>query len=579
MKMVFVAVAIVGLFSNSVFAQNDDVEFRKILTGFLSDRYMPEEMAQIIYATPQALMVAPRVKTPQDFITAIDQIGRTTQPQTLFDKSLANPVVGYDVSEMESTLHRKPLTVFVFPGIFSEFITNRAFEEVFQKADSSAAVEFKKKISSLQSSVCLNGAVDTCDYSYDLPALTIADGTDMRTKFERLDRYLDVASIDDANKQPLVRVVLFHTDGMSLETLGTSRENSIRFTRRLEKYFRLMGTPENMAFIGYSRGTMVALDTLAYNYSLNKPWVKNVKGMISLGGVNYGTALADDAFNPKSINGKLIIALQSLLASLKNYDDKTLQDEGIVSPLTKATVIAQRATENLTNIKNFLAFAGSSSNKDIFETAEGLKEQAKGTDVKSSLRLMVSQIQNLGALAANGGNVTDFITLEHRRIIKLCDSVLDAVREMQTSQRLKWWATNDVPLTTRYYAVSGTMGAGLVTHEKAFNPDSADDRMLVGDYNDYLNSSGVLLNDSQVAIERVRFWPELSAMLNPHNAGMKSEFLGVVGTHHWGLALAIVNVNSNGKVNPFPRVDLIKSLATKISSDLVRDDATTVVPK
>jgi hypothetical protein len=44
-------------------------------------------------------------------------------------------------------------------------------------------------------------------------------------------------------------------------------------------------------------------------------------------------------------------------------------------------------------------------------------------------------------------------------------------------------------------------------------------------------------------------------------------YLGVLGTHHWGMAFAY-SIEDSSRVggNPFPRVTLLKSLASFISS-------------
>ena len=548
--------SLIILFSSVSFAESK--EFRRILTGYLSAAGLSEaQIAQVIYSTPASLSLAPSVNSASDFISQVDKLGQSLQPKDFYQNSLAQKGPGYAKDDLVARLRQEPLTIVIFPGVFGEFIPTHAFEEVFKNKNSAASKEFALK----------SANSNLTDTSLSMNELKIEDGDSMPMKVMPLIHYFKVASIDDENNQPLVRVVIFDTEPMSLETLGTMRENSQRFTRRLEKFFQLMGVPKNMAFLGYSRGTMVALDTLSYNHSLQKPWLHNVKAMISVGGVTYGTALADDAFNAKSNNGKMLHQLIHVLDNLQNVDKITLEKAGFNNFFTRGI---ERMSRIISNGELILSLGGAQAKSDdsIIDTIQALQKKTKGTDIKSQLNLMVDVVTNLG-LSGNGGGLYDFFTVQRRRIELLCRSIIAAVREMQTSERLKWWQANNLPLHVTYYSVAGTMGEGVNQHPMGFNPDSQDDRMLNGNYNDYKNASnGVLINDSQVAIQRVKFWPELTAILNPSNAGMKAEYLATLGTHHWGLALEIVNANSNGSKNPFPRELLLKALATQVVTDL-----------
>ena len=74
----------------------------------------------------------------------------------------------------------------------------------------------------------------------------------------------------------------------------------------------------------------------------------------------------------------------------------------------------------------------------------------------------------------------------------------------------------------------------------------------------------------KVAVGRARFWPQLTALLEPAGPGAVPEarFLGVLGTHHWGLTLPAVNRSRDGSVNPFPRTALLKAIAAQAATDL-----------
>jgi hypothetical protein len=83
-------------------------------------------------------------------------------------------------------------------------------------------------------------------------------------KYEKrpLSELIDAASIDDANGKPLVKVILFNTKLGSLESLGDNGKRAEIFNRRLAKYLQLTGD-QNLVFLGYSRGTPLALEMVA----------------------------------------------------------------------------------------------------------------------------------------------------------------------------------------------------------------------------------------------------------------------------------------------------------------------------
>ncbi len=77
--------------------------------------------------------------------------------------------------------------------------------------------------------------------------------------------------------------------------------------------------------------------------------------------------------------------------------------------------------------------------------------------------------------------------------------------------------------------------------------------------------TGVSLNDSQVAVYQSLFLPEVIKNLNPQNAGLSMESLGLLETHHWGVALQVVNKMKDGRKNPFPRERVLLALAAYLN--------------
>ena len=85
--------------------------------------------------------------------------------------------------------------------------------------------------------------------------------------------------------------------------------------------------------------------------------------------------------------------------------------------------------------------------------------------------------------------------------------------------------------------------------------------LLRPNFHEILDFNGLELNDSQVSVHRSMFWPKLHKELNPDQEDYRHYYMGVLGTHHWGLAFPYALEERKKLVNPFPRSILIKSIA------------------
>src|SRR6185437_6644882 len=112
---------------------------------------------------------------------------------------------------------------------------------------------------------------------------------------------------------------------------------------------------------------------------------------------------------------------------------------------------------------------------------------------------------------------------------------------------------------------AGQAESTFMANTRTFAANSPDDFFLIGGYKGMVASSdGITINDSQMVAYKSRFWPELAPLLNPAQAPMNGRWLGLVGTHHWGLALQVVNKPSDGRMNPFPRTAMLEALALEV---------------
>lgn len=606
----------------------------------------------------------PVEQRPADEITArgmlckMNEVYQTVNAQDLFQQGAQANIEPLDLNQLSKNLQAKDLLIVVVPGIFGEFIKKRAFEEVFPVSngdgtfsnDSSFARDWRaalgaKSAQESQGKSCTGASQETsvCDEQEKLARLTVDPANRGQQNISMQD-LMNVGSIDDSNGRAVTRVVLFQMDSMTLESLGTQENNARIFTRRLEKFFQIMGhTPKNIAFVGYSRGTPFALEMLSQAKALNKPWLKNVKALVSLGGVVFGSALADDAIvNKTSIANMQLHYLENLkssLTALPNINKMPYAPENIkwlsyntlawwkfiaalakvqssgapvpVEPKGFSAETIRRETGNViawlkTNLNNrgiadpafgmklvmeqSMKFGLVSGNveQEVTNLSEALQSLLTGNPAPLAVFLR-DHIPSAEATTPNSYSVR--YNTDIRRFKKLATAVKQGVTELTTDSRLAWWRTHEIPMTLKYFSISGTMAekdSELATNRYAYNPGSPDDNGLLQNWLDYkavgISSeyAGVALNDSQVAIHKSIFWPQLIATLNPNNGTINSTALAILGTHHWGMALPIVVqvrrlgpiVGDSGlmETNPFPRAALMQSIALTIGNDLPDGD-------
>jgi pimeloyl-ACP methyl ester carboxylesterase len=521
----------------SKLAKNSDAaELHALLRSALPPELQNDRAMSMIHMLPNAALVeASEASSPKDAI----QKASATNLEQLIKQTLEQPAA--DQLDADATLARQPITMVIVPGIFGEFIPTRAFEEVLAKpsADRDA---FKKSVDE----AIAKGDTNAQDSTFDMQKLG--------EKTVPLSDLIHVGSYTDKSGRTIARVVLFYTPFMSLESMGDLKEHAALFNRRLAKYLALTGR-QKMALVGYSRGTVLGLEMLAQAQEQNLPWLAQVKAMMTLGGVTWGSSLADDVQNPQSAMHDIVEAMRMLRKEV-NPDSKleTWTAEGKFA--MAASQIAPRLSKHAVSPKE----------SDLVASPV-----PTNLDPKSMVSMVKMMWKQMG-LSHPWGGFADNV----RRFQFLIDAILSGVDQLTSSSCEAWWATHTLPKNVTYYSITAAMAnpdASDIEKEVfdapyGYSKRSYDDLMLLQNHLDYQNLAGISLNDSQVSVAQAMFLPEAAARLNPSNTGLKTQMLGTVGTHHWGLALRVVNAMKDGRTNPFPREALLKALAAKVSMDL-----------
>lgn len=475
-----------------------------------------------------------------------------------------------DLFDRES-LKKNPPTLVIVPGVFGEFIDPLAFNEITASETTVLARQFKKQIQELNAKqgACKTGAEVHCDSHFLLESMTLNGKVPV---VKSLSDLVAVSSIDDNVGKPLVRVVIFKTPRLSLESIGQIKDVAAIFNRRLQKVFKVLGETPEYAYVGYSRGTMVALEMLQQSQD------RKAKGLFVVGGVTFGSDLADQILVPGT-------PVNRQLSALKKLADNLSPNHGLGFFSIDAWSI------RLENLMHWIQFAQEMSaipgvqNMSLSERAAAAQnflktqvEKGRNSDPRAVVSLAMSVAANYGLIE----QVSEFpfvkvkAALSHEdyslnvlRFKHFVNEAYRAVIELTTQERIKWWELTKLPDNFTLYTFAATMAdqkssvkeeSLLAQSQWASGPFQGADYMgLIENYRDFRKAGGASMNDSQVSVVKVIGWPEMINKLNP-TVRIRTKFLALFGAHHWALALPVVNVNKDKSTNPFPRSALLESM-------------------
>jgi hypothetical protein len=544
------------------------------------DGHFSDEQVKQLVLMPTADSLEPRGS-----MKAYDDAYARLHPMDFYQQGLVTPLtrkLGPNVEQnggpdgpLDNELRRNPVHIVVVPGIFGEFIPVSPFEEVFRYGGA-ASVQWEKKLATAEASPRNTDLVHDRQFS-------AAQVKDVSRSMRDLVR---VGSIDDADGTPLVTITYLKPELGSLETFGTLDDNADYYLTRLEKYFEILGTPEHVYVMGYSRGTPTALNLVTRAEAAHANWLPKLRGVIALAGVIYGTQLADSALAPGP--------QRRMLDTMTDFVGNQL--ESCTGPTPGALLM----TRNLGHWTAFLAreaiAARGMTNQNEALSREGIDTSFAdvGRMISFTRRVLFGDPQKvfsgeadssaiLGVLHMNSPNAEYCQNIE--RFKKTAVQIVKGVETLTTDARTEWFRTHTLPSNIRYYAITGTMGdatapggpvSPLTLNETAYDTRSLDFRSLRGNYYDLLGASHNQLQDSQVPVQRARFWNDLTTQLNPAQQPLQTYFMGTVGVHHWGLSFPRAFSTKDGlSANPFPRTLLLKSIATFVAQVESRNGAET----
>jgi hypothetical protein len=536
-------------------------------TYLKADGVSDADAKKLVYLPTDAVMKpTARGASADERLASIDDAFKRIKPSQLYNLGAKTPMKA--TADLEKVLRDHPVHIVIVPGIFSEMIPRTPFEELFDQ-DTTAAREWKTK-----------GAAVT-DLRYSVKTFT--------SEPRPLSELVRVGSIDGADGAPLVTAAYLKAELGSLEDFGTEAENNEVYLRRLDAYFQALGgVPDNLYIMGYSRGTTVGLDLVVRAFREHKPWAPKIKGFLAHAGVIYGSQLADASFTGGPATDTLNL--------LREFVGESGQD-GVLESCPGGANDEASADLQASNVAHWTSFIASYAALalDAPSHTDELSREGIDTALPDGARVaeFAAQVLGLrlpGAPDTGMGGILDLSSpsaghcANVERFKMTARKIIAGAETLTTKARLDWWKKpeNALPPGPRYFALTGTMGDAttadkpwaIATNPIAYDTGSIDFRSLRGNYYDMLAASGGdQLQDSQVAVQRGRFWPMLhdpsvpgATPFNPSQAPIHTYFMGTVGVHHWGLAFPRAFSSQDGlEANPFPRTTLLKAIATFVA--------------
>eukprot|EP00943_MAST-04B_sp_MAST-4B-sp1_P008606 g8606.t1 len=434
----------------------------------------------------------------------------------------------------------------VFNGILAEFIENGPFESIFNRK-SRFGEEWKDALNKLKSK---KENKLTSDNIWSLDKLN-------NEKRLMLDLF-DVASIDDTESSKIeYRIIRFRPPFGSLESIGTLSTTSTGWLRRMNKIHTILskeiGLNPTYVFVGYSRGALVALDVLA---RANRrpdahPWIRNVRGMTSVGGPLFGAEGPDFTTTPGHVFYHLLQPIREFAQSLDFEHEGDMGSLGHVKEILKNSWEFLKLGWDLTKLNQTGKSRAAVDAEIMFK-----KECGEAGVPAPSISIITDGLakllfQNFDMMSPVGKYYENI-----KRVKIFVAGLLEGVKDLSTKSRIDWWKNknNQLPKHIELYSIPATMpGAGVeiesLDQSALFNSASTSldwwaNRMF---YYATYGDTGKVCQDGQVSCDRAVFWPKVLEKCGWDMENRVTGILAVVGSHHWGLALpfALDGVPSN----------------------------------
>ena len=455
------------------------------------------------------------------------------------------------------------LTFLVFPGILGEFIPNKPFDDVAQQYASvrSPLVDAWKALDPLafpcvHTSLALSGESDHLEETHS-----------------PLRELFTVFALPETKESPGADVVVLKAPLFSLETLGDMRALGPRYAMRVAKLWEaLQYTPDHIVLIGYSLGVIPALDFVYASQA--QEGAAPISHLISLSGILYGSAVADEALGYSSASTSIYREWVREVWSLH----ETLE------PLEAQSSVGKKLATLARNQAAWSRFLADFARVSVTRSGE----LGQLGDLGKKLLSEMDQGKVLRGLGFTGSLLTEhgqWIRAYNRNIRRwrlFLEQALSAFDQLSTRGRQQWFESHEpLPSSLRFISVSAVMPSEVLDEPsrsrltQAFNPRMLDFLFIRENLRMHQTLTKVQAMDAWVGIGESRYDPKVTCLLAQAwcAAEFPHEWWGVLNTDHWGIAIAKALPQKGVILHPFPRAVFLRAAAAALSQDSKEGEA------
>ena len=521
-------------------SDSENLRFRNIFATVAGGQYTQKDLSRMLLKEPG--LPADFMSwfgEPESFFAKMENHLRSFGPEDLFRQSLSD---GFRIlvnleSEVQNSKDHK-ITFIMMPGFLSEFIDEDPFQKVLDQGDAFKRIWHR--------AVDLAPAELRSDQVFSLGELEYHQSS--------LKDLVKAGQISHPDGTDFIQYLYMKSPVGSLETMMNLADRADVMKRRLEKILRILPDPGHVYLMGYSLGGNTALQVLAEG-SFQQPDYNRavIEGFIGLGTPAWGSSMTDISETQGTSLYELKNTFRQIVKQIEAPSSAVWYQ--IPAMMISDLLILKNEVMKLRQI--LMKADRSELNKTLAGGDDKTDRLHGGSVVKLMKRLLVDhlKIQYL---------FTDYLNFK-RRIKIVAENFLQTIEGLSPQGRETWWRHHNLPSSLRYVTLSGVMhqesddsGKGLGTY--FMGPETQDFQALLQSYRMIADYTGVALNDSQVGLHRSKLWPLLHRQLNPSQENYQVTNLGVLGSHHWGISFPVAFKGQSGRVNPFPRNLVLKSL-------------------
>ncbi|MBF0363297.1 MAG: hypothetical protein HQK49_19905 [Oligoflexia bacterium] len=538
--------------------------------------YTDEQAKQLLYfPNKKILSLLKDTNSSHDLRQEMENVKKELKkikPSELYKISSEKMTNYHSTNELENYFNKSgPITFIILQGYSAEFYSN-VFPEVFPKQNNSIFSKyFSDKFNSIKNQNDKNVLINSFAKENPVPV--------------SLDQLVTTSSIDGKNGKPLINLIRLEAGNGNLVTIGNTEDNSKEYLPVIDKLFKTLGEEKlkNVYLLGYSQGSPVALDLIvkAKEQISKYPWAQNLKGVISMAGVNFGVTPASLAFPDNVLQKKDKHPFQQFMELLKEFGDNLkdpVQDSCLKNRLTTHFENFSTVTSTIIKIINKIFTSGLLKKQNPLP---GLKIEKIGKSatplpvlLKMFYDIVFKYVAILESDKSDKSNKSNHDLSKIKRLKMFIKKFSECIQGLSIGERINWWENHKLPNDIKLISLAatqaditedGTKPSPILDNKITHTRGSVEYNSLRKEYYNEFAQNGMQLNDGSIALDRTVFWPKYIKALNPDFNESNFLFAGIAGTDHGGVALPATVKKAKYPPNPYPRKLLLKSLGTLLA--------------